>query len=87
MAQSFAPRDTYSKLELSISCTNLKDLDHFSKSDPCVFLQHQVGREWVRLGRTEVIDNNLSPKVLFCPELYRSPGSTCMLVKDLCVVK
>lgn len=60
---SFAPRDTFSKVELSISCSNLKDLDHFSKSDPCVFLFEKRGRELIKLGRTEVIDNNLNPKV------------------------
>lgn len=57
--------DLYSKVEISISCSNLKDLDHFSKSDPVVFLFEKKGKEWVRLGRTEVIDNNLNPKVRF----------------------
>ena len=52
-----------SKVELSLSCSNLKDLDAFSKSDPVVFLYEQKGSEWVKLGRTEVIDDNLSPKV------------------------
>ena len=55
--------DLYSKVEISISCSNLKDLDHFSKSDPVVFLYEKKGKEWIRLGRTEVIDNNLNPKV------------------------
>ena len=65
MAQSFPPpSDTSSKVELSISCSNLKNLDYFSKSDPAVFL-YTRGREagWVKVGRTEVIDNNLNPKV------------------------
>ncbi|KAL5473575.1 hypothetical protein EMCRGX_G028072 [Ephydatia muelleri] len=64
MAQSFPPpSDTSSKVELSISCSNLKNLDYFSKSDPAVFL-YTRGREagWVKVGRTEVIDNNLNPK-------------------------
>ena len=52
-----------SKVELSLSCSNLKDLDVFSKSDPVVFLYEQKGSEWVKLGRTEVIDDNLNPKV------------------------
>ncbi len=60
---SFAPRDTFSKVELSISCSNLKDLDHFSKSDPAVFLYEKRGKDWIKLDRTEVIDNNLNPKV------------------------
>lgn len=52
-----------SKVELSISCSNLKDMDVFSKSDPVVFLYEQKGRERIKLGRTEVIDDNLNPKV------------------------
>ena len=60
---SFAPSDTVSKVELSLSCSNLQDLDFFSKSDPVVFLYEKKGREWFKLGRTEVIDNNLNPKV------------------------
>jgi len=60
---SFAPKDVYSRVELSISCNNLKDLDHFSKSDPAVFLYEKVGQSWEKLDRTEVIDNNLNPKV------------------------
>lgn len=59
-----APQDAVSKVELSVSCTNLKDMDVFSKSDPVVFLHEMRGREWQKLGRTEVIDNNLNPKVL-----------------------
>ena len=59
----FSSRDVSSKVELSISCTNLKDLDYFSKSDPVVFLYEQKGQRWEKIGRTEVIDNNLNPKV------------------------
>ena len=51
------------KVELSISCTNLKDLDFFSKSDPVVFLFEKRGTHWEKFGRTEMIDNNLNPKV------------------------
>lgn len=63
---AFAPKDAASKVEISISCTNLKDLDHFSKSDPAVFLYERgaKGQQWDFIGRTEVIDNNLNPKVL-----------------------
>ena len=64
MAQSFPPpSDTSSKVELSISCSNLKNLDYFSKSDPVVFLYTKVQADWVKVGRTEFIDNNLNPKV------------------------
>ena len=59
----FAPKDVYSKVELSIACKNLKDLDYFSKSDPVVFLYERVGQVWEKLDRSEVIDNNLNPKV------------------------
>eukprot|EP00731_Ephydatia_muelleri_P028931 Em0020g575a len=64
-AQSFPPPSSNlsSKVELSVSCSNLKNLDHFSKSDPVVFLYCR-GREveWTKVGRTELIENNLNPK-------------------------
>ncbi|KAL5473586.1 hypothetical protein EMCRGX_G028088 [Ephydatia muelleri] len=64
-AQSFPPPSSNLsyKVELSVSCSNLKDRDHFSKSDPAVFL-YSKGREveWTKVGRTEVIENNLNPK-------------------------
>ena len=67
MAQSYPPpSDTSSKVELSISCSNLKNLDYFSKSDPVVFLYIKRQNDWVKLGRTEVIDNDLNPKVYTC---------------------
>lgn len=62
-SSSVAPLDAVSRVELSISCTNLKDMDVFSKSDPVVFLHEKRGQEWQKIGRTEVIDNNLNPKV------------------------
>ncbi|KAM7169390.1 copine-9-like [Macrochelys suwanniensis] len=51
------------KLELSVSCRNLLDMDTFSKSDPVVvlFVQGSSGKEWREFGRTEVIDNTLNP--------------------------
>ncbi|KAL5473580.1 hypothetical protein EMCRGX_G028080 [Ephydatia muelleri] len=64
-AQSFPPPSSNlsSKVELSVSCSKLKNLDHFSKSDPVVFLYCR-GREveWTKVGRTELIENNLNPK-------------------------
>jgi len=63
----FGHRDVYSKVELSIACTNLKDMDVFSKSDPVVFVYEKNGLNWIKMGRTEVIDNNLNPKV--CSQL------------------
>lgn len=59
---SVSPMDAVSKVELSVSCSNLKDMDVFSKSDPVVFLYEKRGKEWQKIGRTEVIDNNLNPK-------------------------
>ncbi|KAL5473574.1 hypothetical protein EMCRGX_G028070 [Ephydatia muelleri] len=64
-AQSFPPPSSNLsyKVELSVSCSNLKNLDRFSKSDPVVFL-YSRGREvkWTQVGRTEFIENNLNPK-------------------------
>ena len=60
---SFGSSDASSKVEITVTCQNLKDLDYFSKSDPCVFLYEFMHRSWAKVGRTEVIDNNLNPKV------------------------
>ena len=55
------------KVELSLSCTKLLDLDTFSKSDPFAVFYKATGqgqtRSWLKLGRTEVIYDNLDPKV------------------------
>uniref|UniRef100_A0A8C3LUN2 Copine-3 n=1 Tax=Chrysolophus pictus TaxID=9089 RepID=A0A8C3LUN2_CHRPC len=51
------------KVELSISCTNLLDKDVGSKSDPlCVLLQNMSGQQWYEVDRTERIKNSLNPK-------------------------
>ncbi|XP_065898751.1 copine-9-like [Dysidea avara] len=55
------------KVELSLSCSKLLDLDTFSKSDPFVVLykasqESQKKKGWIKLGRTEVIFDNLDPK-------------------------
>ncbi|KAJ8245438.1 hypothetical protein GJAV_G00270760 [Gymnothorax javanicus] len=51
------------KVEISVSCRNLLDMDTFSKSDPlCVlYVQGVASQEWREFGRTEVIDNTLNP--------------------------
>ncbi|KAL4656776.1 copine-8-like isoform X1 [Arapaima gigas] len=51
------------KVEISVSCRNLLDMDTFSKSDPiCVLYTQGLGsKEWREFGRTEVIDNTLNP--------------------------
>ncbi|XP_065898772.1 copine-9-like [Dysidea avara] len=57
------------KVELSISCSNLPNLDRFSKSDPVCFLYkndhkhaNSSERVWTLVGRTEMIRDNLNPK-------------------------
>ncbi|XP_063081288.1 copine-9 isoform X2 [Cavia porcellus] len=54
------------KIEITVSCRNLLDLDTFSKSDPMVVLytQSRASQEWREFGRTEVIDNTLNPDFL-----------------------
>jgi len=50
-------------LELHISCTNLADMDTFSKSDPMVVVFTKDGfGNWIEYGRTEMIKDNLNPK-------------------------
>uniref|UniRef100_A0A3P8TZN1 Copine-3 n=2 Tax=Amphiprion percula TaxID=161767 RepID=A0A3P8TZN1_AMPPE len=54
--------DCVSKVELTVSCTNLLDKDVGSKSDPlCVLLQKTGGDKWTELGRTERLKNTSSP--------------------------
>ncbi|XP_071753059.1 copine-3-like isoform X2 [Centroberyx gerrardi] len=51
------------KVELSVSCEKLLDMDVFSKSDPlCVLLMSSSGSHWAEVGRTEKIKNCLDPK-------------------------
>ncbi|XP_063340185.1 copine-3-like isoform X2 [Pelmatolapia mariae] len=51
------------KVSLSISCDHLLDMDAFSKSDPlCVLFMNSSGNHWFEVGRTEKIENCLSPK-------------------------
>ncbi|KAG5830417.1 hypothetical protein ANANG_G00310390 [Anguilla anguilla] len=51
------------RVEITVSCRKLLDMDTFSKSDPlCVLYTQGVGsQEWREFGRTEVIDNTLNP--------------------------
>ncbi|XP_051547540.1 copine-8-like [Myxocyprinus asiaticus] len=51
------------KVEITVSCRKLLDMDTFSKSDPiCVLYTQGIGnKEWREFGRTEVIDNTLNP--------------------------
>ncbi|TMS19364.1 Copine-1, partial [Larimichthys crocea] len=54
--------DCVSKVELSVSCSDLLDKDVGSKSDPlCVLLQSSGGDKWTELARTERLKNTSSP--------------------------
>ncbi|XP_053172497.1 copine-1 isoform X2 [Scomber japonicus] len=54
--------DCVSKVELTVSCSNLLDKDVGSKSDPlCVLLLGTGGDQWTELGRTERLMNTSSP--------------------------
>jgi Ca2+-dependent lipid-binding protein len=54
--------DTLSqKVNLRISCEGLKNLDTFSKSDPCCKVSQMVSGNDHKIGKTETIQNNLSP--------------------------
>ena len=51
------------RVELMISCTDLANLDTFTKSDPmCALFSRQFG-QWTELARTEAIIESLNPKV------------------------
>ncbi|XP_054893520.1 copine-3-like isoform X1 [Poeciliopsis prolifica] len=51
------------KVELTVSCENLLDKDIGSKSDPlCVLLMSSSDSKWYEVGRTEKVQNCLSPK-------------------------
>nr|XP_023648670.1 copine-3 isoform X2 [Paramormyrops kingsleyae] len=51
------------KVELTVSCENLLDMDVGSKSDPlCILLMNTSGTQWFEVGRTERVKNCLNPK-------------------------
>uniref|UniRef100_A0A673H829 Copine-3 n=1 Tax=Sinocyclocheilus rhinocerous TaxID=307959 RepID=A0A673H829_9TELE len=51
------------KVELTVSCENLLDMDVGSKSDPlCALLMNTSGNQWFEVDRTERVKNCLSPK-------------------------
>ena len=52
-----------SKVELSISCTKLQNLDVLSKSDPMCVVYVKHANQWVKTDATEMIKDNLNPKV------------------------
>lgn len=59
-----SPPPTGYKVELYFSCKKLKDLDLLSKSDPqiVVFIKQGNQTQWVKVGETEVMKNNLNPE-------------------------
>lgn len=54
---------SWSRMELSLSCAGLVDMDVFSKSDPMCVLFVKKSGNWIEHGRTETIQDNLNPKV------------------------
>jgi len=50
-------------MRLYISCRRLKDLDTFSPSDPYVhvYMRNTYEGEWIHLGLTEIVWDNLNP--------------------------
>ncbi|KAH8032505.1 hypothetical protein HPB51_025958 [Rhipicephalus microplus] len=64
--QPFAPAVAcapVTKVEISVSCRQLKDMDFFSKSDPmCVLFMRECDSDnWREVGRTETVENCLNP--------------------------
>lgn len=57
------PRSDLIKVQLFISCRKLKDVETFSKSDPFVevFERSPSQNQWIKIGQTEVIWDNLNP--------------------------
>lgn len=51
-----------SRVELTVSCTELINMDTFSKSDPQVIMFAMQNNLWKEQGRTEIIWDNLNPK-------------------------
>ena len=55
--------DVFERIEIYLSCRNLKDLDVFSKSDPYVKISYKrdFTQQFFPLGRTETVKNNINP--------------------------
>ncbi|KAG9306681.1 hypothetical protein G9A89_004228 [Geosiphon pyriformis] len=63
----FPIKHAHSQVELKLSCINLPDLDHLSKTDPQVFLfikDPQTQQYYQSTHKTEVIMNELDPKFI-----------------------
>uniref|UniRef100_A0AAX7V3K3 Copine-3 n=1 Tax=Astatotilapia calliptera TaxID=8154 RepID=A0AAX7V3K3_ASTCA len=63
ISPSYMAAQCVTKVELTVSCENLLDKDVGSKSDPlCVLLMNSSDSQWYEVGRTEKVQNCLSPK-------------------------
>jgi flagellar basal body rod protein FlgC len=60
-ATNFSQGGMTQRLEISIRCENLPNMDTMSESDPFAVLYKQSGRMWQKLGTTEVIHDTLHP--------------------------
>ena len=67
-------QDNY-EVELFISCTELKDMDVFSKTDPMGVLYVKQYGKWREFGRTEVLQDTLNPKVYMMAIWYARKDS------------
>ncbi|XP_028392485.1 copine-3-like isoform X2 [Dendronephthya gigantea] len=55
------PTNLVTQVQLSISCKGLINKDTFSKSDPLAVVHLFSGNQWIEVGRTEQIKDNLNP--------------------------
>ena len=52
-----------SRVELFVSCQGIKNLDNHSKSDCfCIVEEMDHRKQWVEVGRSEIIQNSLNPE-------------------------
>jgi hypothetical protein len=63
MVDYYSAAQPSNKVQISISCRNLVDLDTFSKSDPevHVFIKDNKAKPYALIGKTEMVLNNLNP--------------------------
>ena len=62
MVQAITQQPSLSmRINLYVSGRKLRDLDTFSKSDPCVILAENRDGNWITLGQTEQVQNSLNP--------------------------
>jgi copine 1/2/3 len=63
MAMATVDPELVVQLQLYVSCEGLKNMDKLSKSDPMVVCTQKTDSgEWVEVGRTEMVKDNLSPR-------------------------